>query len=321
MVRHPAQRSMFHGVIGGLVAATVVAAWFLVYDLMVSEAFWTPARLASVMLREEFLWPTARLVVTYSVLHFGVFAVLGAITAWFLESVAVTPGLMVGAVFGIGVLNGVHYGGLLITDTDLLTVLPVGHVLAVNLVAGMALMTYLHRALHPETPLGWRVLEQHPLLLKGFATGLWGAAAVALWFLLIDIMTSSPFYTPAALGSALFLGVSSAADVSYSVGIVAAYTFVHILAFMIVGVGFVWAAERIERAPGLWLLALMAFVVLEGLFVATAGIVSEWVLGALGWGAVVVGNLVAVGVMGWWVWQTHPQLQQRFSGQPVETRV
>lgn len=321
MERHPIWRGLLHGGVGGAIAGTVVAVWFFLVDIATTEPFWTPAVLASVVLNEEFMWPTVRLVASYTVLHYGVFALLGILAVWFLTTVDVAPGLLVGVVFGIGVLNGVHYGGLLVTDANLLTVLPVGHVLAANLAGGMAMMAYLHRALHAAQPLGPRVLERHPLLLRGIGTGLLGAGAVALWLLIVDIMTSIPFYTPAALGSALFLGATSAAEVQLNFSLVAAYTFVHVVAFVVAGVVFVWVAERIERAPGFWLLAFMAFVVLEALFVASAGLFSEWVLGVLGWWAVGIGNAVAVGVMGWWVWRTHPLLQEQFTGRAVETQV
>ena len=66
---------------------------------------------------------------------------------------------MHGVVYGLGVLNAVHYGAFLATDAQMLTVLPTGHVLAANLLGGMALMAYLHRAAHAESPLGLGVLN------------------------------------------------------------------------------------------------------------------------------------------------------------------
>lgn len=316
-----AQRVLIHGAIGGLLAAAVVAAWFFVVDLILNAAFFTPALLATVILRESFTDVSVGLVLFYTVLHFGVFAALGAAAAWFLDATDTEPALLIGAVFGVGVLNGVHYGGLLVTGLDLLTVLPVVHVLGANLLGGLVMMAYVHRAWRSEAPIGWRAVEGHPVIVQGLATGLLGAGAVAFWFLIVDIMTSVPFRTPAALGSAVFLGASSAADVQFNVGIVVAYTFLHVAAFLTVGIAFVWVAERIERTPSLWLLAFMAFVVTEGLFIATVDIFSEWVLGAIGWWAVGVGNLVAVGVMTRWIWVTHPTLQQKLTRQAIETRV
>lgn len=320
-MRRSAFDFVLHGLVAGIIAGAVVALWFLTTDVVTTEAFHTPSLLASTILREEYQWPTLRLVLVYSVLHFGVFASLGVATAWFLRATAVAPGLLVGAIFGVGVLNAVHYGGLLVTGVDLLTVLPVVHVVGANLVGGMLMMAYLHRASRSESRLGLASLAERPLVRDGVITGLVGAAAVALWFLVVDIMASIPFYTPAALGSAILLGASSPAEVRLNFGVIGAYSFLHLFAFCGVGVAFAWGAERIERAPGFWLLALMAFIVVEGLFVATAGIVSEWVLGTLGWVQIGVGNLVAIAAMGMWLWQTHPRLRQQLTEREVATQV
>jgi hypothetical protein len=316
MQRSTAELTLF-GAAGGLIAGAVVAIWFLFVDAATTEALYTPSLLGATIFREEFQWPTLRLALGYSVLHFGVFLALGVATAWLLRTLRVEPGLLVGAVFGIGVLNAVHYGGLLVTGVDLLTVLPVVHVFGANLAGGMLMMAFLHRVLRAESPLGLAAVARYPLLGQGLATGLLGAGAVALWFFVVDILTGIPFSTPAALGSAVFLGADTPQDVQLNVGLIAAYSVLHLAAFSVVGVGFTWAADRIERAPGLWLLALMALIVLEALFVAVVGIVSEWVLGVLGWVQVGIGNLLAVAAMGTWLWRTRPRLREQLAREPA----
>lgn len=311
-----------HGAVGGLLAGAVVALWFFIADTLGGPGpFHTPTILAGAVLEREVAAPTFRLVATYTVLHFGVFLLFGLGTAWFLSVIDVSPGLLVGAVFGLGVLDGVHYGALLLTGSKVLTVLPVEHVLASNLLAGMTVMAYLHHALRATRPLGLGALRGHPALTAGIVTGLVGAAATALWFFVLDILFGRPFHTPAALGSALLLGGESPAAVGVSFGVVAAYSIVHLAAFSAAGTLFVWVAHRIERAPDLWLLVLMSFIVLEALFVGTVGLLSDWLVGAVGWWAVGVGNLIAVAAMGWWVWQRTPELRRRLLQEPVRTRV
>ena len=39
---------------------------------------------------------------------------------------------------------------------------------------------------------------------EGIVAGILGAATIALWFLILDIFSGRPFYTPSLLGSALF---------------------------------------------------------------------------------------------------------------------
>ena len=313
--------SLLHGAIGGVAAGAVVALWFLVVDLATAEAFHTPTVLVGAIFGDSNMPATFRIVATYTIVHFGVFTLLGLATARFLDVIGVSPGLLVGAVFGLIVLNSVYYGALLVTGARVLTVLPVLHVLGANLVGGMVMMVYLHRASHAEAPLGLGVLRGHPLVTKGVITGLIGASAVALWFLIVDLLANSPFYTPAALGSAVLFGATSPAEVQVSVAVIAAYTMVHFAAFVVVGIALVWSSERLEQTPGMWLMGLLTFIMLEGLFLGTLGSLGGWVLGTISWWAVGIGNLVAVLAMGTWVWATHPKLRHELLDKPVKTRV
>jgi len=204
---------LLHGTVGGLLAGAVVASWFVVVDAAGGELFHTPARLAGIVLGENFAGPWPRLVTVFSILHFGVFVSLSIAATGVLKLFDIDPGLLLGLVFGIGVFNAAHYGGLLVTGSNLLTVIPVAHVAGANMVGGMLMMAYLHRAMRAESPLGWNVLRRYPLVFHGLTTGLVGAAAVALWFFLLDLASARPFNTPAALGSAILLGAQGPADV------------------------------------------------------------------------------------------------------------
>lgn len=308
------------GAIAGLAAGAVVALWFLVADLARGEPFQTPALLASALAHHT--GPVGfQLIAMYTLLHFGIFALLGVAAAAILKGLGLAPSLLLGILFGIGVFDSVHYGGLLLTGTGVLSLLPPLQVLPANILGGLVMMAYLHRATHAETPLGVGVLREYPLLAKGLVTGLVGAGAVALWFLVVDILGNRPFFTPAALGSLLFLGAESPGAVRVDAAIIAAYTMVHLLGFAFAGVLLEWIARRIERAPGMWLVALLFFITLEALFIGTAGSTSGWVLGELGYWSIAIANLAAVAAMGWWVWRSHPRLRQELIDQPVETQI
>lgn len=303
-----------HGIVGGLVAGAVVALWFLVVDTTAGAPFRTPVILSGVLFGRES-------VAAYTILHFGVFVLLGVAASGMLAALRTPPALLIGVVFALGVLAVVFYGALLFTGARVFEVLPWQHVLAANVTAGLAMMAYLHRAGRETTPLGWQVLRGHPLLLKGFATGLVGAAAVAVWFLLLDVAAGRPFRTPAALGAALLFGAQGPADIATTFALVAAYTVVHVAAFCAVGVVLVAAAEQIERTPALVLLAGLAFIVVEALSVAVLAAGAAWVLGALGVWTVAAANVLAVGAMGWTVWRTHPVLRRRLLHEPLNVRV
>ncbi len=85
-------------------------------------------------------------------------------------------------------------------------------------------------------------------------TGLVGAVAVAVWFLIVDALSGRPFYTPAVLGSAATLGLRDPADVVINLQSVGAYTAFHFLAFFAVGVVAAALAEEASRSIDvLWL--------------------------------------------------------------------
>jgi len=303
------------GVVGGLLAGLVVALWFLVVDFVAGQPFHTPAVLAGALAGQDVVAPTFRLVAAYSLIHFGVFALLGVAMAAALAVLGTPPRLLLGVVFGLVAQELVFYAGLSLSGASRVAVVPWPHVVAANVLSGFVLMAYLHRAARDQHPLGLAALKGHPLLAQGLVTGLIGAGTVALWFFALDVAAGRPLRTPAALGAALMFGASNVAAVQVNVGIVIAYTVVHVTAFAVAGIVFVAIAEQLERTPGLVLLVAMAMIVLEAVVVSAMALGAQWVLGALGVWEVVAANVLAVGAMGWYVWATHPLLQRRLREQ------
>jgi hypothetical protein len=224
-------------------------------------------------------------------------------------------------IFGIVVQEFVFYAGLVLGGVPPSEVVSWRGVVGANLLSGIVLMAYLHRATHEERPLGLAALRRYPSLARGVLTGLIGAAAVAVWFFVLDVAAGQPFRTAGALGSALFLSATSPADISMNVGIVSAYTVVHVLAFAIAGVIFVALAESVERAPSMLLLVVMAAIVLEAVAFATVALGAQWVMGTVGVESIFVANIAAVGCMGWYVWRTHPVLRHRLRDEAISVLV
>ena len=309
------KRSLHHlitdGVVGGVLAGLVVALWFLVVDSIAGRPFHTPAALASALTRQAVGPPTFRLVAAYSVVHFGVFAVLGVAMAGAIAALRTPPRLLFGVLFGLVAQEFVFYASLLLSDASRVAVVPWPHVVAANVLSGFVLMGYLHRAARDQHPFGLSTLKGHPLLAQGLVTGLIGAGVVALWFFTLDLAAGHPLRTPTALGAALLFGASNVAAVQTNLGLVAAYSVVHVAAFVLAGVLFVAIAEQIERTPRLILLAAMAMIVLNAVVSAALALGAQWVLGTLGVWSVLIANVLAVCAMGWYVWATHPLLRRR----------
>src|SRR3989441_139256 len=309
-MRRSLQAVVVQGAVGGLLAGFVVALWFFVADSVAGHPFRTPTVLANAFFGGGIGTAPVRWIATYTALHFGVFAVLGAAMAWAIAPLEAPPRMVLGVLFGILAEVFIFYTALRLTGVRLLAVVPLGHVFGSTILGGVLLMAYLHRAGRDPRPFGPAALKGHPLLAQGLMTGVVGAAVMALWFFILDLARGRPLYTPAALGSALLLGASEVGQVHVKLGVVAAYTVVHIAAFAMAGVLFVGAAERLARTPALLLLVAMTFVVLEAIAVAIMAVGAEWVLGTLGWWAVAAGNLLAVFAMGWLVWATHADLRR-----------
>jgi hypothetical protein len=82
-----------------------------------------------------------------------------------------------------------------------------------------------------------RTISMADILLDGLFTGMIGALAVALWFLVLDVAAGHPLYTPALLGNVLLHGGQAVAQpVVIEPLPIAAYTGFHFVVFMLVGV-------------------------------------------------------------------------------------
>jgi hypothetical protein len=137
----------------------------------------------------------------------------------------------------------------------------------------------------------WRILED------GVLAGLVGAVAVALWFLLVDSIRVTPFYTPNLLGSVIFTGTSAANVPPVTLTMVFAYTGLHILVFLVAGLMAAWIFAVFEDNPQfgmvLLLLVLLFLAVLCGLEIA----MMPSMVGLIGTGSVAVANLLAAAGM------------------------
>jgi hypothetical protein len=149
---------------------------------------------------------------------------------------------------------------------------------------------------------------------EGIIAGIVGALTVALWFLAVDAVHGRPFYTPTVLGTALFgRGVLPATldTVAPSLDMVAMFTWVHLLAFAVIGVVVSRLIAMAERNPTLGFGFVLLFVILEACFTAAAMIVAAPVLHALTWPAILVANLLAAAAMAGYFWLRHPTLSMQ----------
>ena len=305
------------GVIAGLVAATVLALWFLIVDIVAGAPFRTPALLANSLLGRATAEPSMLLIIGYTIFHFGVFKMLGWSVAQLLARTGWRPHLAFGLVLGFLLFDVVFYAGVILTGTDVVNAIGWPAVLTGCLLAGVALFATL-RALDPVPMTSWREsVATHPIAREGVIAGLIGAGAVALWFLLLDVMRGQLFFTPAALGSALLLGARGIDAVVINATTVGVYSLLHVVAFLAVGLTAALLMRRAEDEPRLLLGMALLFVTLEAFSIGLFAISAGWLLDTLSWWTVVVANLVAAVSMGGYLWQAHPALHGEI-GRPLE---
>ena len=146
---------------------------------------------------------------------------------------------------------------------------------------------------------------------EGIIAGTCGAAAITLWFLLLDMLAGHPLYTPNMLGTALFKGgggLMSSAHVELSLSIVGAFTALHWLMFEIIGALASLLLVLAEYNPNLGFGVLLFFVLSTEGLVGGAMMFAEPMLHALAWQSVLIGHLFAVGAMGGYLWRRHAHM-------------
>lgn len=158
-------------------------------------------------------------------------------------------------------------------------------------------------------------------IVDGLVAGLIGAAAVALWFLVMDLLFREPFYTPGALGSLVFLGVGGAEDVVISAGTVLGYTILHVTAFLLLGVVVSTVLTGVETNPGLFGAAVILFTISAVVFIGLVTFLGVWLLAEMALWAVLVGNLLAAAAMVVYLGRRHPVLREELRGDTMWRKI
>ena len=306
------------GVVAGVIGATALAFWFLVIDGSQGEPFRTPGFLGGALLGRDALEPTAGPVLLYTLLHYVAFIALGVGVSWLLPKIPPAPNVFLGLVLGFGLFDLVFYTSVTVTGVDVIGEFGWPAVLVGNLIAGVSLMRFLRFAGATPPVSWWAIVGQNKVFKEGSMAGLVGAGTVALWFLIIDMGRGQPFFTPGALGSALFLGSPDPTAVSVSVATVAGYSIIHVGAFFATGFFAAAIVGYAEDTPPLVIGAVMLFLAFEAFFMGLMALSAEFLLSSLAWWAIVAGNVLASLSMGSYLWAKHPKLRQALADNPMD---
>lgn len=262
---------------------------------------------------------TARLLV-FTLIHFLAFGIVGVVTESLLARLRVAPRLFMGVLLGFLLFDLVFYGSVVGLGVDIVSQLGWPAVLAANIVACIALFAYLKRAHGMEVFEVGTVLSQNIILKQGLIAGLLGGSVVAIWFLVLDAIQKPLFYTPAALGSALFFGASQAGDVMLRADVVIGYTFVHFAAFFLIGLAAARFTNEAERNPHVLLGLVLCFVTLEVASIGVLSLMASWLFETVAWWSPTIANLLAAAVMAGYLFREHPLLREQLT-RPIEEEV
>lgn len=310
----PAERSvMREGIVAGLIGASVVAVWFLVFDTLRGQPFLTPGLLGAFVfygvntpigLTPAF-WP----ILGYTVLHGLAFIAFGIMAAAILAVSEREPSLFVAFVILFACFEVFFFGVLGALGQSIAGALVWWSVLIGNLLASVAMLWYLFRAHRtlPRTLVGtWGAV-----LREGVVAGLIGAAVVAVWFLVVDFIQLEPLRTPALLGSALLRQTDWLSAILL-------YTVVHGAAFILFGVIGALLLAGAERQPVFLFALVILFTSFEVFFFGAVIIAASWVLDELAGWTVFLGNLLAAAAMLLYYFKGHRGLTYRLTAAWVE---
>jgi hypothetical protein len=245
---------------------------------------------------------------------------MGLVTAWVLTKLPSVPTLLLGTTVGFLVFDLAFYGAVLSAGQEVLTDLGWPRVLGGNLLAGLGLAATLYFMEERRGPTWVHALGRHPILVEGLQAGIFGGALVAVWFFALDTFRGQPFLTPAALGSVVLSQAQAMEEVSVTFGPILGYTILHFLVFIVLGVALAQVLALARKTPHLIIAVALVFVVFEALFTGYLVIAAEFLMEAMTWWAIGIGNLLAAVLMGGFLGSRHPELKGVLDGSSLGWR-
>jgi hypothetical protein len=290
------------GLIAGLIGATVLALWFLGFDILRGEPLATPIFLASSLLGG----PAAAAIPAYTILHYMSFVVVGLGAAWAMDRVRVAAPTLIGLALGFLLFDMIFYGSAMATGADVVGELGWPPVLLGNVVAGLTITHVIHR-MEARGRGNWlAAVLKGPVAREGFVLGLAGASVVAVWFLFLDGLDGRMFQTPSSLGGLLLGGGAEAASAAINPTWVLGFTLVHVILFVAFGTILSSLTATMERVPMLLFGVFLGFVSLEALAMGMVAVLSEFLPHA--WWTFAGANVLAALAMGALLLRAHPKL-------------
>lgn len=153
------------------------------------------------------------------------------------------------------------------------------------------------------------VRHHHSLGKEGAMTGVLGGTAVALWFLVLDLLRGRPLHTPSVLGQVILFGNSPVTDRILPAGVIG-YTLIHLAVFIAMGLFITELVHLAVNSPLFRFAILMLFVVFQVFFYAFSYMFFVATRELFPWWEVLVADTLAVVAMATYLWRKHPSLKR-----------
>jgi len=159
--------------------------------------------------------------------------------------------------------------------------------------------------------------REHSITREGTATGVVGAALVAIWYFVCDVIAGSPFRTPSLLGQMVFQRDFASPFPHMIPEELAGVTVMHVLVFVLAGIALTFLIHLSTREPswrmGVWIGLVVAF----GLFAGMTFMLTTASGKPLPLWSVLGGTLVGLVGMAWYLWRRHPRFERSFQEAPL----
>jgi len=301
-IKHTTPELIFDSVCSGVLGGSVVALFFLFFDLLDGQAFFSPSLMGSVLFQgvavQDVVDVRLAAVLYFSVAHIAAFSVIGAAMSFLVHEVELHsrhPILVLVVLFAV--LEVASFVVAPLAMPGVIERLGIVRVGAANLLAAGSMALFFvceHRA-------GvWEKLKHTTpdFIFDAFFSGALSGSVVALFFLFFDVLDGQMFFTPSLLGSVLFHGIAADAVTGVRLDAVAQMAIAHFLAFGAIGTAMSFLVHKVElRSQHPILVLVVLFAIIEVSFLAVAPLAMPGVIERLGVIRVGAANLLAAGAM------------------------
>ncbi len=147
---------------------------------------------------------------------------------------------------------------------------------------------------------------QRNVVTDALLTGLLGAATLAIWFLILDVLVrGTPFFTPSLLAGMFFDG-AGVEHVEVTMKNVYAFSVIHVGAFLFMGALIALMFREFELMPNFGIAYLLLFVTFEIVIFGVQIAMMPQIIGTIGTWATALGNTIAALAMYFYMLNRYP---------------